>query len=163
MKIRPVSPDDAPAIAAIYNYYVQETVVSFETEALSAEEMGTRIRNIAQEYPYLVCADEHGRVLGYACAHRWKERAAYRYAWETTIYLHPQHRGQGLGNMLMDELLLRCRLAGCRVLIACITQGNEASLSFHLRWGFKQVSHFPQVGCKFGRMLDVVDMCLPLQ
>ncbi len=163
MKIRPVRPDDAPALADIYNYYVQETVISFETEPLSVEQMRERIGRIAAEYPYLVCEDEQGHLLGYACAHRWKERAAYRYTWETTIYLHPEHREQGLGSLLMKSLLQLCRAAGCRVLIACITQGNEASLAFHEHWGFRRVSHFPQVGCKFGRMLDVVDMCLPLQ
>ncbi|MBR3903314.1 MAG: N-acetyltransferase [Akkermansia sp.] len=163
MKIRPVTPGDAPAIASIYNYYVQETVISFETEPLGMEEMRRRIGAIAAEYPYLVCVDAQGVVQGYACAHRWKERAAYRHTWEISIYLHPEKRGQGLGNLLMQELLLRCRAAGCRVLIACITEGNEASLAFHRKWGFRKVSHFPQVGCKGGRLLDVVDMCLLLQ
>lgn len=163
MRVRAVSLDDASTLAAIYNHYVQNTAVSFETEPLGAEEMRKRIERIAAEYPYLVCEDELGRVLGYAFAHRWKERAAYQHTWEITIYLHPEYRGQGLGSLLMKSLLQHCRETGCRVLIACITQGNEASKAFHLRWGFRQVSHFPQVGCKFGRMLDVVDMCLPLQ
>ncbi len=163
MKIRSVCSSDAAAIAAIYNHYVQETVVSFETEPLSVAQMRARIKRIVAGYPYLVCEDAGGQVLGYACAHAWKERAAYCHTWEVSIYLHPEHCGQGLGAMLMAPLVQQCREAGAVVLIACITQENTRSIDFHRRWGFEQVSHFPRVGCKFGRMLDVVDLCLPLQ
>ena len=77
MTIRPVSPDDAAALAAIYNYYVQETVISFETEPLSAVAMRERVLQIAAEFPYLV-GEVGGQVVGFACAHRWKERAAHQ-------------------------------------------------------------------------------------
>ena len=161
MNVRPVSPDDATALAAIYNYYVRETVISFETEPLSAEEMRERIVQTAAEFPYLVC-ELDGRVVGYACAHRWKERAAYSQTWESSIYLHHEWRARGLGRALMEALVPLCRAAGCRALIACITAENQASVAFHESLGFRQVSLFPAVGCKFGRLLDVVDLYLPL-
>ena len=161
MTIRPVSPDDAAALAAIYNYYVQETVISFETEPLSAVAMRERVLQIAAEFPYLV-GEVDGQVVGFACAHRWKERAAYAHTWESTIYLHPDWCRRGIGQGLMRELLRRCKAAGCRVLVACITGDNSASIAFHEQLGFCQVSHFPQVGYKQGRLLDVVDLCLSL-
>ena len=161
MNVRPVSPDDSAALAAIYNYYVRGTVISFETEPLSEEEMRERIVQTSAEYPYLVCECE-GQVVGYACAHRWKERAAYSQTWESSIYLHHEWRARGLGRALMEALVPLCRAAGCRALIACITAENQASVAFHESLGFRQVSLFPAVGCKFGRLLDVVDLYLPL-
>ena len=159
--IRPVCPEDAAAIADIYNHYVQETTVSFETESLSVEAMRTRIRQVAAMYPFLVW-EERGQVLGYAYAHQWKERAAYAYTWESTIYLHPAQVGRGMGRRLMQELIPLCRAAGCRGIIACITQENAASCAFHRALGFTQVSCFPKVGYKLGRWLDVVDFHLEL-
>ena len=161
MNVRPVSPDDAAALAAIYNYYVRETVISFETEPLGEGQMRERIVQTASEFPYLVC-EQDGRVVGYACAHRWKERAAYSQTWESSIYLHHEWRARGVGRALMEALVPLCRAAGCRALIACITAENQASVAFHESLGFRQVSLFPAVGCKFGRLLDVVDLYLPL-
>ncbi len=152
---------DAAALAAIYNEYVLGTTISFETEAITPEQMEARIAGFASEYPYLVY-EEEGVVLGHCYAHRWKERAAYAHTWESTIYLSPQACGKGVGKLLMNELISRCRTAGCGVLIACITQGNERSCRFHEQLGFKQVSHFFAVGKKFGRLLDVVDYQLTL-
>ncbi len=159
--IRPVRAEDSEAIAAIYNHYVRETTVSFEVEPLSVETMGARIVQTAAEFPYLVWESD-GQVLGYAYAHRWKERAAYAGTWEVTIYLHPQSRGRGIGTQLMEQLVAACRQAGCRSLIACITGENAASRAFHARLGFRQVSEFSRVGMKFGRLLDVVDYQLEL-
>lgn len=153
--------EDAAALAAIYNEYVLHTTISFETEAISAARMAERIAGFAAEFPYLVY-EEGGEVLGHCYAHRWKERAAYARTWESTIYLAPQACGKGVGQRLMRELIARCRAAGCRVLIACITQGNERSCRLHESLGFRQVSHFHAVGEKFGRLLDVVDYELPL-
>ncbi len=159
--IRSVKPEDAAAIAAIYNEYVRNTTISFETEVLSEDAMRERIVQIAEHHPYLV-VEEEGRILGYCYAHPWKERTAYFRSWETTIYLHPQHLGCGMGTRLMQELIARCRSADCHVLIACITADNSASREFHRRLGFSQVSHFSEVGLKHGCLLDVVDYQLIL-
>ncbi len=153
--------DDAAAIAAIYNEYVLHTTISFETAALTPEAMQARIVAYSAECPYLVYEND-GKVLGYCYAHRWKERAAYAHSWESTIYLAPGAQGNGIGRVLMQELISRCRKAGCRVLIACITQGNERSCHFHESLGFRQASHFHAVGEKFGSLLDVVDYELNL-
>ena len=156
--IRTVTEDDAAAITDIYNYYVSETTVSFETTPLSVSEMLQRIRTIAVSFPYFV-AEEEGRVVGYSYAHLWKEREAYCHTWEVTIYLAHDCKGRGIGSRLMRQLVdACCAREDCGQLIACITAENAASIAFHSRMGFEKVSHFKRVGFKFDRWLDVVDM-----
>ena len=154
--IREVRPDDAAQIAEIYNRYILETTISFETQPLSAEDMRIRIEEISSYFPYFV-AENNGKLTGYCYAHPWKERAAYCKTLETTIYLASEAKGKGLGTRLIDRLIDECRNRGYHVLIACITAENEESCQFHERLGFKKVSHFEQVGQKFGRWLDVAD------
>ncbi len=161
MIIRDVTPQDAAAIAAINNPYILHTTISFETEPLSTEAMRQRIESIASECPYIV-AENQGEIIGFAYAHPWKERKAYHRTLETTIYLAPAHQRKGLGTRLMQQLIERCRCVGAHALIACITADNTASIELHTRLGFRKVSHFTEVGCKFGQLLDVVDMELML-
>ena len=159
--IRAVRVDDAQAIVEIYNEYVLNTTISFETEALTVEQMQRRIEDIASHCPYIVW-EEDGEIAGYCYAHPWKERVAYHLTLETTVYLSPKYFRKGIGTKLMERLIEECRNAGYKVLIACITADNVASIEMHRALGFKQVSFFEQVGEKFGNMLDVVDMQLGL-
>ncbi len=159
--IRPADINDAAAIARIYNYYVTETDISFETEPVSEDEMRSRITGISSRFPYIVY-DNNGTVEGYCYAHPWKERAAYRLTLETTVYVDISKRGKGIGTQLMTQLIDECRRNGCHALVACITGSNAASLSLHRRLGFRQVSRFPEVGFKHGRFLDVIDCQLTL-
>lgn len=161
MEIRDVRPADMPEITRIYNHYVLETDISFETEPVSVGEMTRRMEEFTASYPYIVCVAD-GRVAGYCYAHPWKSRAAYAGTLETTIYLDPDFTRRGIGLALMERLIDDCRKAGFDSLIACITGGNEASCRMHERLGFRQVSFFKAVGRKFGRMLDVVDYQLQL-
>lgn len=154
--VRPVRTDDAEAIADIYRHYVTDTTTSFEVTPPSAGEMRRRITAISAAHPYLVC-EMDGKVAGYCYVHPWKERAAYSATMETTIYLSPDVRGHGLGRMMMGRLLAECRSRGYHALIACITAENDESCRFHESIGFVKVSHFREVGHKFGRVLDVVD------
>ena len=160
--IRQVNPKtDASAIAEIYNRYIEKTTVSFETAPLTVNQMQQRIENIASQYPYFVCED-NGRIIGYAYAHQWKERAAYSKTLETTIYLTESKKHEGIGTNLMQHVIGECRKRGFSNLIACVTGENTASISFHKTLGFKEVSHFINVGEKFGRLLDVIDLELQL-
>lgn len=160
--IRKVERRDARSIARIYNRYVTETTISFETLPVDEAEMLRRIEDTASRYPYFVY-EECGEVIGYCYAHAWKERAAYGCTWETTVYISSQERGRGIGRQLMETLIDACRSLDVRVLIACITYGNEASCRLHRALGFSQVSHFEKVGFKFGEWLDVVDYELLLE
>lgn len=161
MKIRSVSTDDAGAIAAIYNHYILHTDISFEIMPLTADEMRSRIAAICggggDEAPYFVCETD-GTVAGYCYAHPWKERHAYYRSMETTVYVAPSHHRKGIGTALMLRLIdcLR-RDDDIHALIACITGGNEASCRLHERLGFRKVSHFKEVGYKFGKFIDVTD------
>ena len=160
--IRPVRPsDDASAITAIYNRYITRTTVSFETEPLSETSMLERIEAISSEFPYFVY-EYDGAVVGYCYAHLWKERAAYSKTLETTVYLAPEACGKGFGAELVHRLIEACRERGFHSLIACITAENSRSVAFHEALSFRKVSHFRQVGRKFGRWLDVVDLQLLL-
>lgn len=160
--IRKVSSEDAKAIVAIYNEYVNRSVITFETEPVSEEEMASRIASISSHYPYFVY-EADCKVVGYCYAHAWKEREAYRHTLETTVYLSPDFSGKGIGMLLMKKLIEECRSSGYMALIACITEGNTASLALHKKLGFEQVSCFKNVGFKFNRWLDVVDYELQLQ
>ena len=160
--VRQATPDDAEAIADIYNEYVLHSVATFETKAVSEKEMRRRIYSILSRFPYLVW-EENGKICGYAYAHLWQERAAYGHTWETSVYVAPTSLHRGIGQQLAERLIADCRAAGCHVLIACITHGNEASCALHRKLGFKQVAFYEKVGIKFGQRLDVTDWELVLQ
>jgi L-amino acid N-acyltransferase YncA/heme-degrading monooxygenase HmoA len=160
--IRPFAPGDEHAIAAIYNHYIEHTVVTFEEVPLSAEQMRERIEAYRQHHPWLVC-EVAGRVLGYAYATRFHSRAAFRHTAEVTVYLQEGMASKGLGRLLYDQLIQALRAQGCRVLVGVISLPNEASVGLHEAMGFVKVGHLPRVGHKFGRWLDIGHWSLDLQ
>lgn len=159
--IRKARPDDASAIATIYNEYVLHSVITFDTEPVTELSMRSLIKSVMNAHPFFVY-EKDGTVKGFCYAHTWKTKAAYRQTWETTLYLAPDVRHQGIGTRLMLRLIEDSKRFGCRALIACITEGNEISEALHQKLGFRKVSHFEKVGFKFGRFLDVVDYELVL-
>ena len=142
--IRQVELQDAKAITNIYNEYVLHSVATFDTEPVQEEEMRARIAEISSRFPYFVY-EEDKEITGYCYAHTWKERSAYRYTLETTVYLSPGHTGKGIGMLLMQRLIEACRENGYRALIACITEGNEVR---------------PLAGCRRLRTSTVPDLRL---
>lgn len=153
--IRPATPADAAAIAAIYAPYVRDTVISFEEIPPSPGEIAARIERIfAASLPYLVLEGEAG-IVGYAYAAPWHARAAYRHTAETSIYLAQERTGQGLGTRLYGTLLDLLKQAGLHAAIGGITLPNAASVALHERLGFRKAAHYAQVGFKQGRWLDV--------
>jgi L-amino acid N-acyltransferase YncA len=153
-QLRPAITADAAQIAAIYNYYVRETLVTFEEEPVADVEMARRIADTTASYPWLV-AEVDGRIAGYAHASSWKRRSAYRFAAESTVYLAPASTGQGLGRTLYAALIAAMRTRGLRCAIAGIALPNPASIAIHEKLGFAPIGHFRQVGWKFGRWVDV--------
>ena len=160
--IRPAAPEDAPALLAIYAPYVRETAVTFEYEVPTPEEFAGRIHRTLERYPYLT-AQSGGEVLGYACAGPFKERAAYDWSVETTIYLRQDQRGRGLGRALY-QALERCLAAQhIQNLNACIADPAQegdpyltgASAAFHAGLGYQLAGRFHKCGYKFGRWYDV--------
>lgn len=163
MKIRPVQLSDTKAIASIYEHYVLHTPISFEIESVSEAEMRSRISYIAARWPFLVCENDHGELVGYCYAHEWKERKAYAQTLELTIYMKPDYCGKQLGASLMKQLISECKEKAFSVLIACITAENKPSCRFFESLGFQRVSYFVKVGYKFDRYWDVVDYQLTLK
>jgi phosphinothricin acetyltransferase len=152
--IRPVKIEDAQVISGIYNYYIEHTVITFEEAPVSAGEMEKRIRNITAEYPWFVW-EEAGAVLGYAYINKWKERSAYRFAAEDSIYLKAGEDGRGLGGKLMAALLDGVKKTAVHGIVAGITLPNERSIALHEKWGFNQIACFKEIGYKHDRWLDV--------
>lgn len=107
--IRPIRIEDAAAVAAIYNHYIEHSTATFDTEPLSDRQMLSRLEAIVGRRPGYVSLSEAGEFQGYTYAHPWKEKAAYRYTLETTIYLTPRFVGQGVGRALLSHLVEGCR------------------------------------------------------
>ena len=154
-RIRPVNAADAPAIADIYNYYVRNTAITFDENIWSSEDALAKIEKLASgNYPFWVCC-EGDEILGYSYASQWNAHSAFITTAETTVYLAPAHIGKGLGTQLMRQLIehLDCRQFHC--LVACICTPNDISVTLHEKLGFKQVSHFKDIGYKLNEWRDV--------
>jgi phosphinothricin acetyltransferase len=168
-------PDDALAVAAIYDDAVRTTTATFDTEPKTVADRAAWLEAhderfsafIAEDPAWLggveACGEDAvpptassaGAVLGWASLSRWSERAAYDGTGETSFYVRPDARGRRVGSLLMDALLAHARSAGFHVLLARIVAGNEASERLHERAGFVRVGVMREVGRKFGRWLDV--------
>jgi phosphinothricin acetyltransferase len=152
--LRPAITADAAALCAIYNPYVLETVITFEQSPVSESEMTQRIREYTVQYPWLV-AEVEGKVAAYAYATRWRTRAAYDRTLESTVYVDKAHTGRGIAKPLYLQLLRELKSRGVHAVVGCIALPNDASVALHEKCGFVKVAHFPQVGRKFERWVDV--------
>lgn len=154
MIIRKAELKDASQVADVYNYYVQQTHHTFETEPLGAEEMQKRIEDTTEDYPFLV-AEEDGEIVGYAYATQFKLRQAYEYASEVSIYVRNAAKQKGIGSQLYTQLFEELQETDIHAVVAGISLPNDASVRFHERLGFEKVAHFKEVGYKLGRWIDV--------
>ncbi|MFG6417137.1 GNAT family N-acetyltransferase [Roseateles sp. DC23W] len=159
LTIRPSTDADLSAIQAVYAQAVLEGTGTFETEVPTVEEMGRRRAEVlGRHLPWLV-AERDGVVLGYAYANYFRPRLAYRFCVEDSIYLAPTAQGQGVGRLLLAELIARCEAAGARQMLAVIGDAaNAGSLGVHTALGFAHTGVLKSAGWKFGRWLDVVLM-----
>jgi len=157
--VRASKPEDMPAIAAIYAHHVLHGLASFELLPPDADEMLRRRADVlARGLPHLV-AEARGQLAGYAYAAPYRERPAYRFALEDSVYVHPDYTGRGIGRALLDVLIETCTGAGYRQLIAVIgDSGNAGSIGLHAACGFVRTGLLPSVGFKFGRWVDSVLM-----
>lgn len=164
MKIRIATIADAAELLEIYAYYVVNTAITFEYEVPSLTEFENRIRNTLQKFPYIV-AEQKGHVVGYAYAGKFKERAAYQWCVETSIYVHKDHRKEGVGSALYEALEKRLKTQNVLNMNACIAypiQDDEYltkdSVYFHEKQGYRLVGEFHKCGYKFGRWYNMVWM-----
>ncbi|MDV7999801.1 GNAT family N-acetyltransferase [Rhodococcus sp. IEGM 1408] len=152
--IRRATPADAAGCLDIYAPFVRETTVTFEDEVPSVPEFAGRITRALAGYDWLV-AEVNGRIAGYAYAGPVKERAAYRWSCEVSVYVDPGARGLGLGRTLYRALFVRLEELGFRRLLAVVALPNEPSVALHLAMGFRDAGRLERIGFKHGRWLDV--------
>jgi phosphinothricin acetyltransferase len=152
--IRPVQVSDAPAIARIYQPYVTNTTISFETEPPSVDEIAARIQRITMRHSWLVYESE-GALLGYAYTSSFRERPAYQSTVESTIYLDQAAIGRGIGQGLYQALLDDAARKRYREALGVIALPNELSIKLHEKLGFFKAAHLEKIGCKFDQWIDV--------
>ena len=164
MIIREARETDVSDMLAIYAPYVTDTAVTFEYEVPTEEVFRNRLIKVTRKYPWLVAEDD-GRVVGYAYASTFKERDAYQWAVETSIYVDEGMKRHGIGFLLHDSLEERLKSQGILNMNACISYIEPEdeyltldSVRFHERLGYKKVAHFHQCGKKFGRWYDMIWM-----
>lgn len=162
MTIRFATPADVPAVLAIYAPYITDSVVSFEYEVPTLAEFAERVRTIQTQFPYLV-AERDGRVLGYAYASKHRDRTAYQWSVETSVYVHPDGHRQGIARQLYTTLLAYLRRQGYINAFACITTPNPESEAFHHAMGFSYLGAFASIGYKMGAWHSVAWFQLALQ
>jgi L-amino acid N-acyltransferase YncA len=149
MRTRLATPADGAACAAIYAPYVAETAISFEAVPPSAEEMAARIARTIERTPWVV-VEVDGIVRGYAYGTRHRERAAYDWTVETTVYVDRDFGRRGLGRAAMDAVVAILRLQGAHLLVAGVTLPNPGSVALHESLGYRPIGEFEAIGWKFG-------------
>jgi phosphinothricin acetyltransferase len=159
LQIRPSTPADLPAITAIYGWNVLNGTGTFELEAPELAEMTRRREDVLSKgLPWLV-VERGGTVQGYAYANHFRPRKAYRFCLEDSLYLAADAKGQGLGRLLLAELMARCEALGARQMLAVIgDSSNLGSVGVHRTLGFEHIGVLKSAGWKFDRWLDVVIM-----
>ena len=151
--IRKVALEDAHQIINIYNHYVDHTILTFDTEHATLNEIQDKIRMTMNIYPWIVY-EVDGEILGYAYANEWKAKDGYKHSVETTVYLKNGSFKNGLGTLLYQELINQLKELNFHALIGCITLPNDASIRLHEKLGFEKVGHFKEVGYKFDKWID---------
>ena len=157
-EMREVRATDLPHIREIYNYYVANSTVTFDEDAMTLPEWRDKFYYLnKQGMPFIVAVSPAGQILGYALVSPWKQKKAYRFTVENSIYLGAASTGKGLGRELLGELIKRSKAAGLKEIIAVIADhGADASIKLHRDFGFEEIGRMGKVGFKFERWLGTV-------
>jgi L-amino acid N-acyltransferase len=157
VQIRLARPDDAEAIREIYNHWVTTSTVTFDLVPRSAPEQDQWLSDRSGAHAVIV-ADDEGTIAGFASLSPYRDRPAYSTTVEDSVYLHPDHRGRGVGRRLLEELMALATQHGFHSVVARIVGGHDASIALHEAVGFELVGTEREIGRKFNRWLDVVVM-----
>lgn len=152
--VRAVRPEDANEIVEIYNYYILNSIATFEELCIDAEAMKERIQSVATKFPWIVYETER-KIIGYAYATEWKSRSAYKHSVESTVYLKPGEVNKGVGSILYKELINRLTKLNFHAVLGGIALPNESSIRLHEKFGFKKVAQLKEAGYKFEKWIDV--------
>ncbi|HEY3333434.1 MAG TPA: GNAT family N-acetyltransferase [Capsulimonadaceae bacterium] len=159
--IRNAVAGDAAAITAIYNHYVATSTATWQYEPSEVDERLHKITDTADRYPVIV-AEREGQFVGYAYISPFRGREGWVPTVENSVYVHPDHLGHGYGRAMLEAIIQRSREAGYRVMVACISGDQEASISLHESFGFIEAGRIHEAGGKFGQILDAVFLELRL-
>lgn len=145
---------DAEELLSIYKPYVTDTAITFEYEVPSIEVFKNRIKETLEGYPYIVC-EYKDKIVGYAYAHRYGERAAFQWDVELSIYLDMNYKSLGIGKILYNKVIEILKLQNVQNIYACITSANDKSIKFHEKMGFEFIGIFKDTGYKFDKWYDI--------
>ena len=160
-RIRQATESDLVAINGIYNHYVLYSTCTYQEEPEPLDGRRRWFSHHGDKHPVFV-AEAGRQVVGWGSLSAYHARSAFRHTVENSVYVHHQHHRQGIGSLLLQELIVRARSLGHRAIIAGIDGEQTASFALHARFHFEKIGHFKQVGFKFGRWLDVIYMELIL-
>lgn len=160
ISIRSATDQDLSAMVEIYNYYIQNSVVTFDLDPMTLEDWSSKYKWINDlGLPFIVAETATNQIIGFAYVAPWRQKAAFKRTVEDSIYLRPAAIGKRVGTKLLEELLDRAKAAGVKEVVAVISdKGAESSIALHERFGFKHQGHLGKVGFKFGRWLGTVLM-----
>jgi phosphinothricin acetyltransferase len=160
ISIRSATDQDLSAMVEIYNYYIQNSVVTFDLDQMTLEDWSSKYKWINDlGLPFIVAETATNQIIGFAYVAPWRQKAAFKRTVEDSIYLRPAAIGKRVGTKLLEELLDRAKAAGVKEVVAVISdKGAESSIALHERFGFKHQGHLGKVGFKFGRWLGTVLM-----
>lgn len=158
--IRSATEADLPAMVEIYNYYIQNSVVTFDLDSMALQDWADKYKWITElGLPFIVAQSSSGQIIGFAYVAPWRQKAAFKRTVEDSIYLRPAAIGKRVGTKLLGVLLEQAKAAGVKEVVAVISdKGAESSIALHERFGFKHQGHLGKVGFKFGRWLGTVLM-----
>ena len=157
MEVRLARIEDAKEILEIYSPYILNTNITFEYEIPSLEEFQQRMHKIMERYPYYVAVEDN-KIIGYAYASTYKERKAYDWCCELSIYVNDQLHHRGVGKELYHALLMTLKQMNYQLVYACISYPNDKSVAFHQTFGFKKIAYFEKCGYKFNQWHDMIWM-----
>ena len=153
--IRNARAKDAQDICAIYNYYVETSIATFDTEPKTPDYFVQRMKEVQTSHPWVVFEGNDEQVVGYAYGVQLKPRSAYSKSVEISVYLHKDAGGRGIGTKLYEGLIERLKEMGMHAIIGGVSLPNEHSVRLHEKLGFEKVAHFKEVGFKFNTWIDV--------
>lgn len=145
---------DANALAEIYNYYVENTIITFDEVKVNASFFEDKISRISKKFPFLVYV-VRDKVVGYAYLDSWKNRCAYRNSAEISVYIDYSYTKKGIGSLFYKELIVWLQDNNFHSVVGGIALPNEKSIALHEKFGFEKAAHFKEIGYKFNKRIDV--------
>ena len=160
VSLRAAEAKDCFAICEIYNFYIQNSVVTFDEQSMEVSQWEEKLTYLdKQKFPFIVAETNNGEILGFAYVAPWRQKSAYRTTVEDSIYLRAAATGKRVGTKLLEELLVLSKQAGIKEVVAVISDsGADSSVRLHEQFGFKKQGHLAKVGFKFDRWLGTILM-----